>query len=281
MHSGKMNASLSHITVLEEAHNLLRRTSSSQSQESSNLQGKSVEMISNAIAEMRTYGEGFIIADQAPGLLDESIIRNTNTKIVLRLPDEEDRILVGKAMTLTDSQITELTRLPVGVGAVFQNDWVQPVLCQFAGFPKEHQKPCPPYDDTRRLNAIRKFLYRLYEIDDNAELDQEEVDTVYKWLYNCRLDGPGYGLVKDMLSRGRKLNRAEKMKLTEVLFDAHRINPMIQEHVNQISIKTAVYHMHRLQDTQIAECAMEYLLMFKDQVKYIPDTPEQAEGSVK
>ena len=67
-------------TVLEEAHNILRRTSFEQSSEGSNLTGKSVEMISNAIAEMRTYGEGFIIVDQAPGLLDMSAIRNTNTK---------------------------------------------------------------------------------------------------------------------------------------------------------------------------------------------------------
>lgn len=75
-----MNAELNHITVLEEAHNLLRRTSNEQSAEGSNLLGKSVEMLSNAIAEMRTYGEGFIIADQAPGLMDMSVIRNTNTK---------------------------------------------------------------------------------------------------------------------------------------------------------------------------------------------------------
>ena len=39
------------------------------------------------IAEMRTYGEGFIIADQAPGLMDLSVIRNTNTKIIMRLPE--------------------------------------------------------------------------------------------------------------------------------------------------------------------------------------------------
>ena len=54
-------------------------------------------MLSNAIAEMRTYGEGFIIADQAPGLMDMSVIRNTNTKIILRLPDQADRELVGRA----------------------------------------------------------------------------------------------------------------------------------------------------------------------------------------
>lgn len=63
MCSSGMNSRLRHVTVLEEAHNLLRKTSAEQSQEGANLQGKSVEMLANAIAEMRTYGEGFIIAD--------------------------------------------------------------------------------------------------------------------------------------------------------------------------------------------------------------------------
>ena len=63
----------------------MKRTSTEQVSESSNLIGKSVEMLANSIAEMRTYGEGFIIADQAPGLLDLSVIRNTNTKIIVRL----------------------------------------------------------------------------------------------------------------------------------------------------------------------------------------------------
>ena len=65
-------------------------------------------MLANAIAEMRTYGEGFIIADQAPGLMDLSVIRNTNTKIIMRLPDVLDRELVGKSANLDNEQITEL-----------------------------------------------------------------------------------------------------------------------------------------------------------------------------
>lgn len=125
-----INAKLNHITVLEEAHNLLKRTSTEQSSESSNLLGKSVEMLANAIAEMRTYGEGFIIADQAPGLLDMSVIRNTNTKIIMRLPDQSDRELVGQAANLNDDQIKELAKLPRGVAAVYQNEWIQPVLCK-------------------------------------------------------------------------------------------------------------------------------------------------------
>ena len=124
------NNDLKHITVLEEAHSLLRRTSLEQLQESSNLMGKSVEMISNAIAEMRTYGEGFIIADQAPGLLDLSVIRNTNTKIILRLPEASDRELVGKAASLNEAQIVEIAKLDTGVAAIYQNNWKSAVLCQ-------------------------------------------------------------------------------------------------------------------------------------------------------
>ncbi|MDL2302648.1 ATP-binding protein, partial [Lachnospiraceae bacterium OttesenSCG-928-D06] len=112
LHQDKMNSELIHVTVLEEAHNLLRKTATGQSQEGANLQGKSVEMLTNSIAEMRTYGEGFIIADQAPALLDEAVIRNTNTKIVLRLPDDTDRKLVGTSMALNDNQIIELAKLP-------------------------------------------------------------------------------------------------------------------------------------------------------------------------
>ena len=130
MTSGDMNAELKHITVLEEAHNLLKRTSTEQMSESANLLGKSVEMLANAIAEMRTYGEGFIIADQAPGLMDLSVIRNTNTKIIMRLPDFSDRELVGKSANLNDDQIIELAKLPKGVAAVYQNEWIQPVLCK-------------------------------------------------------------------------------------------------------------------------------------------------------
>lgn len=126
--SSGMNEKLKHVTVLEEAHTLLRRTSTEQSSESSNILGKSVEMLTNAIAEMRTYGEGFIIADQAPGLLDMAVIRNTNTKIILRLPDYNDRVLVGRAANLNDDQIDEIAKLPCGVAAVYQNDWVEPVL---------------------------------------------------------------------------------------------------------------------------------------------------------
>ena len=124
------NSALRHVTVLEEAHHLLKRTSTEQNTESSNLLGKSVEMLTNAIAEMRTYGEGFIIADQAPGLLDMAVIRNTNTKIIHRLPDYSDRELVGRAAGLNEEQVKELAKLEQGVAVIRQSDWLDSVLCK-------------------------------------------------------------------------------------------------------------------------------------------------------
>jgi len=76
------------------------------------------------------YGEAFIIADQAPGLLDMAAIRNTNTKIIMRLPDQGDRELVGRSANLNEDQITELAKLPRGVAAIYQNEWIQPILCK-------------------------------------------------------------------------------------------------------------------------------------------------------
>ena len=130
MSSGRINSPLKHVTVLEEAHNLLKRSSTEQISEGANLLGKSVELLANSIAEMRTYGEGFIIADQSPGLLDLSVIRNTNTKIILRLPEKNDRELVGYGAGLKEEQIEELAKLKRGVAAVYQNDWIEPVLVQ-------------------------------------------------------------------------------------------------------------------------------------------------------
>lgn len=135
------NTKLKHVTVLEEAHNILKRTSTEQSSESSNLIGKSVEMITNAIAEMRTYGEAFVIVDQSPSSVSEAAIKNTNTKLIMRLPDARDREMVGKAAGLNDEQIVEIAKFKTGVAAIYQNNWIEAVACQIDNSQcNKHQK---------------------------------------------------------------------------------------------------------------------------------------------
>lgn len=119
--------SLQHITVLEEAHNILRAVPAASSNAAS-VTGKSVQMLSDAMAQMGAYGEGFLIADQSVAELDSSVLRNTNTKIVLNLPFEEDRRPIGRSMGMRDVQIEEIASLPMGVAAVYQKGWREPVL---------------------------------------------------------------------------------------------------------------------------------------------------------
>lgn len=217
MAGGDMNVDLRHVTVLEEAHNLLRRTSDVQTQDSSNLQGKSVEMIANAIAEMRTYGEGFIIADQAPGLVDPAVIRNTNTKIIMRLPDESDRELVGKAASLNDDQIVELTKLPLGVAAVYQNDWLEPVLCKIDEYRPERQEPLdyiPPDPNSRQCSSrMSIFIGRLINVYTLDELTEEDVDKIADWIDNLAVGQQTKSLLTDVLYSGRILEESERREL--------------------------------------------------------------------
>ena len=190
MASNAMNAELKHITVLEEAHNLLKRTSTEQSSESANSTGKSVEMLTNAIAEMRTYGECFMIVDQAPGALDPAAIRNTNTKIVLRLPDYSDRELVGKSIGLNEYQITELGKLECGVAAVYQSGWIESVLCKFDEFKKKQGSSYTPDDykpDHSAAILLNAVLYGA-EVSEFASVIKSLKDTlVYKSALPVRL----------------------------------------------------------------------------------------------
>lgn len=182
--AGKGNAALQHVTVLEEAHNILKRTSTEQSGESANVLGKSVEMLANSIAEMRTYGEGFIIADQAPGLMDMSVIRNTNTKIILGLPDMEDRELVGRAANLNEDQISELSRLKTFVAAVYQNNWLEPVLCNIDTNFKKNSLYCYKGESETRTDKNKFVEYLLIPVNQRNKLDRKYItdltDEVYK-----------------------------------------------------------------------------------------------------
>jgi hypothetical protein len=176
MAQGGMNKPLQHVTVLEEAHNILRRSPSEIGAEGAGLMSKSVEMLTNAIAEMRTYGEGFIIVDQSPHAVDVAAIRNTNTKIIMRLPDEMDRRLIGKSVALRDDQLDEIARLPKGVAIVYQNDWLEPVLCQVnkyngTEYPYNYQPVHSANVDHKAFNQLALNFLLAHRICSSADVD--------------------------------------------------------------------------------------------------------------
>lgn len=167
------NSGLRHITVLEEAHNLLKRTTPGAA--GSNVVGKSVEMICNSIAEMRTYGEGFIIVDQSPTAVDIAAIKNTNTKILMRLPEKNDCEAVGNAAGLNEDQVREMSKLGTGIAVVMQNNWLEAVLTHIDAFSNQYEKEIPvvDYSAMRKLKGlVVQELMQQYIVDRQMNLDR-------------------------------------------------------------------------------------------------------------
>lgn len=226
------NQPLKHVVVLEEAHNILKKTSTEQSMEGSNLAGKSVEMLTNAIAEMRTYGEAFFIVDQAPDLLDKAAIRNTNTKIVLRLPEDQDRTLVGKAMALNDEQILELSKLELGCAAVYQNDWEEAVLCQFKQYHKSDENPeldneLFVYTSPKKIKSsaeMKKDVLRLMlDIACQHKVDNVRISKVLKTLDEISIEIDLKKHICEIIKKNRSYSLNEMAPLVVKLYGCDHI----------------------------------------------------------
>lgn len=112
---------LSHVTVLEEAHRLLRPGRSADA---------GVETFVDAIAELRGAGEGFIVVDQAPSLLHPGVLKLTGSKIAHRLVEAGERAAVGASMVLEPSQLEDLARLAPQRCCVYASSSTSAVLVE-------------------------------------------------------------------------------------------------------------------------------------------------------
>jgi uncharacterized protein len=119
---------LRHLTVIEEAHRLLRRPQSADSGAPGGAAAHAVEMFAGLLAEIRAYGEGLIIAEQIPARLVADVIKNTAVKITHRLPAADDREAVGATMNMTAAQNRFLVTLKPGDAAVFADGMDYPLL---------------------------------------------------------------------------------------------------------------------------------------------------------
>ena len=127
---GDSAGQLLHLTLIEEAHRLLRAPRPAGGMEGADAQAKAVVMFTDMLAEMRAYGEGFIVADQIPANLAPDIIKNSSVKIVHRLTAPDDRAAVAASTGLTDAQSRHLVALKPGTAVVHDSDLAAAVLVQ-------------------------------------------------------------------------------------------------------------------------------------------------------
>jgi hypothetical protein len=133
---------LRHVTVVEEAHRLLKATSADTPA------AHAVDLFTGLLAEIRAYGEGIVIAEQIPSKIAPDVVKNTALKIMHRLPSQDDRDFVGAAMNLSTPNSSYVVTLPPGQAAAFTDGMDRPLLVRMdSGEDREstprHPQPAP------------------------------------------------------------------------------------------------------------------------------------------
>ncbi|GAA1110110.1 hypothetical protein GCM10009630_03920 [Kribbella jejuensis] len=127
---------LRHVTVVEEAHRLLKATTEP---------NHAVELFAGLLAEIRAYGEGIVVAEQIPSKVIPDVVKNSALKLLHRLPAADDRETVGASMNLTTPQSRAVVSLPPGQATTFTDGMDRPVLLKIPnGENRERRAAAPP-----------------------------------------------------------------------------------------------------------------------------------------
>jgi hypothetical protein len=147
------SSGLAHLTLIEEAHRLLRNVSLEQGGDvSANPRGRAIEVFANILSEIRAFGEGMLVAEQIPSKLTPDVLKNTGLKLIHRTVSPEDRELVGRAINLDDTQLRQLANLGTGEAVAWTEHTRKAVLLQV---PLSNAKSAPTVtNDELRASTV-------------------------------------------------------------------------------------------------------------------------------
>lgn len=130
---GNKEPELRHLLVIEEAHRLLKNIDTDRTSESmGNPKGKAVEHFTNILAEMRSYGQGVIVAEQIPTKIAPDIIKNSSTKIVQRLVSLDDQQTIANTIGISNEDAVQLGFLESGYAYCHKEGMVLPVAVRIS-----------------------------------------------------------------------------------------------------------------------------------------------------
>lgn len=137
---------LKHLLVIEEAHRLLKNVSTEKNEDIGNPKGKAVEHFTNMLAEMRSYGQGVIVAEQIPTKLAPDVIKNSSNKIVHRIIAKDDQEVIANSIGIYPEDAIYLGNSKTGYALCHKEGMVQPVIVKI--------------DEVESNNILDKNLYR-------------------------------------------------------------------------------------------------------------------------
>lgn len=119
---------LKHLLIIEEAHRLLKNVSAENNEDLGNPKGKAVEHFTNMLAEMRSYGQGIIVAEQIPTKLAPDVIKNSSNKIIHRIVARDDQEVIANTIGVYPDDAIYLGNMKTGYALCHKEGMVQPVI---------------------------------------------------------------------------------------------------------------------------------------------------------
>lgn len=151
---------LKHLLVIEEAHRLLKNVSAEGNEDLGNPKGKAVEHFSNMLAEMRSYGQGVIVAEQIPAKLAPDVIKNSSNKIIHRVVAKDDQDIIANTIGVYPEDAIYLGNLKTGFALCHKEGMVQPVIVRVNKAGSENISDKRLYDNglEKKMFAINKSI---------------------------------------------------------------------------------------------------------------------------
>lgn len=101
---------LKRVIVVEEAHNVFRKTLSEESTRAGNN-----DYFEKMLAEISSSGTGMILCDQRPGVMSDAVLANSSVRVVHSLNLPQDKAVMASAMGLSEAQKDRLGELDKGI----------------------------------------------------------------------------------------------------------------------------------------------------------------------
>lgn len=131
------DGNLRNIVLIEEAHNLLATSDSS---EEGNAKPNAIaqELVKNMLAEKRSQGLGIVVADQSPEKVGSDVIKLTNIKLGFNLVERIDKDIFANSTNMDERQEARMTQLLAGEAFFFMGGMSRPEEVSIPDYRSSH-----------------------------------------------------------------------------------------------------------------------------------------------
>ena len=194
------------------------------------------------IAEMRSYGQGVIIAEQIPSKLAPDVIKNSSNKIIQRVVSADDQALVANTIGMKEEDAVYLGNLSTGVA-----------LCHKEGMSLPVYVNVNPVDDNYVSDSdlMDKDIFEIFESINRQQIAENlsmTLETISLKLLNSimALDGVA---VSNVITKCRECIKTELIKRDVILLPLREENTLLGDVLADgvlLLLSNGVYGMNQL-----------------------------------